>query len=78
MTPIRMKLKNTIKIYMKQILQNLRNGKTYIADLPVPALKSQHCLIKSTYSLLSSGTERMLIDFGKSNILNKALSQLIN
>lgn len=60
---------------MKQILQNLRNGQTYIADLPVPSLKSQHCLIKSTYSLLSSGTERMLIDFGKSNILSKALSQ---
>ena len=46
---------------MKQILQNLKNGKTEIIELPAPQIKAGHVLIQTSRSLVSLGTERMLI-----------------
>ena len=60
---------------MKQILQNLSSGETYIEEVPCPNVKKDHVLIKSHKSLISTGTEKMLVDFGKSNFINKARSQ---
>ena len=60
---------------MKQILQNLGTGKTYLEELPTPAVKSGHVLIKTTHSLVSLGTEKMLVDFGKSGFIAKAKAQ---
>lgn len=60
---------------MKQILQNLRTGQIEIADVPCPAIKPGYVLIKSRASLVSTGTERMLVDFGKANWINKARQQ---
>ena len=60
---------------MKQILQNLSSGETSILDVPCPLLVPGSILISSSNSLLSAGTERMLIDFGKANLLNKARQQ---
>ena len=60
---------------MKQIFQSLENGETLIFDIPSPNIKKGHLLIKSSHSLISSGTEKMLINFGKSNLINKAKEQ---
>jgi len=60
---------------MKQILQNLSNGKTTLQDVPCPVPKKGHVLIQSRSSLISAGTERMLVSFGKSNLIDKARSQ---
>tara|TARA_Y100000389_G_scaffold169439_1_gene175708 strand:- start:14086 stop:16197 length:2112 start_codon:yes stop_codon:yes gene_type:complete len=60
---------------MKQILQSLKNGTTKIADIPVPNVSSKSLLIKTSKTLISSGTERMLINFGKANLINKARQQ---
>ena len=60
---------------MKQILQSLKTGFTELAEVPCPSVKSGHLLIESTCSLLSSGTERMLVEFGKANWLEKARMQ---
>ena len=60
---------------MKQILQDLRNGNTSLVDIPAPKIKKGCIVVKSSCSLVSKGTEKMLIDFGNSNILQKALSQ---
>jgi len=60
---------------MKQILQNLQNGNIEIADIPCPALKSEHLLINTTWSLISAGTEKMLLEFGKAGWINKARQQ---
>lgn len=60
---------------MKQILQMLGNGDTIIADVPAPAPHVGHVLIHSQVSLISAGTERMLVDFGKANIIDKARQQ---
>lgn len=60
---------------MKQILQNLGTGETEIVSAPAPSVQSGHLLIDTNVSLISSGTERMLVDFGKSGLLAKAQSQ---
>jgi hypothetical protein len=44
---------------MKQILQNLKTGKTELTKIPCPETKSGHWLIKTTASLISAGTERI-------------------
>ena len=60
---------------MKQIIQNMANGETSIIEVPCPKSEPGSILIKSKNSLLSVGTERMLVDFGKANLLNKARQQ---
>jgi hypothetical protein len=60
---------------MKQILQNLSTGHTKLAEVPRPALKSGHILIMTNVSLISAGTERMLVEFGRANVVNKARQQ---
>jgi predicted dehydrogenase/threonine dehydrogenase-like Zn-dependent dehydrogenase len=60
---------------MKQILQNIANGETQLVEVPCPQAKNGHLLISTIKSLVSVGTERMLIDFGKSGWVAKARSQ---
>jgi len=60
---------------MKQILQNLKTGETKIEEIPCPQAGRGQLLIRSTCSLISAGTERMLVDFGKANWLDKARQQ---
>ena len=60
---------------MKQILQNLSNGKTSLVDVPSPRNIKSNVLIATKNSVVSAGTERMLVNFGKSNLLNKAKQQ---
>ncbi len=60
---------------MKQIIQDLKNGDTILEEVPVPQIKSGHVLIKTTRSLVSLGTERMLVEFGKANFIQKAKQQ---
>lgn len=60
---------------MKQVLQNLSNGSIELIDLPVPKTEKGSLIIETSKSLISAGTERMLLDFGKANIFKKAASQ---
>ncbi|CAK8717239.1 Myo-inositol 2-dehydrogenase [Candidatus Electrothrix gigas] len=60
---------------MKQILQNMSTGETRLTDIPVPQYGKTDLLIQSTHSLISIGTERMLVEFGKANMLSKARQQ---
>lgn len=60
---------------MKQILQNLENGDTVLEEVPCPRVKAGHLLIRTTTSLVSAGTEKMLVDFGKANLIDKARQQ---
>lgn len=60
---------------MKQILQSFKTGETTLEELPIPAITYGSVLIQTTYSLVSLGTERMLVEFGKSNIISKARQQ---
>ena len=60
---------------MKQVLQNLANGETSLEDVPCPKAKNGNVLIETTKTLVSVGTERMLVDFGKAGWIEKARSQ---
>lgn len=60
---------------MKQILQNLSTGQSELVEAPAPQLRRGSLLIDTTVSLISTGTERMLVDFGKSGLIAKARSQ---
>jgi len=57
---------------MKQIIQDLKNGKTILEDVPSPQVKAGTLLIKTICSLVSLGTERMLVEFGKAGFIEKA------
>ena len=60
---------------MKQIIQNFKTGETTLLDLPTPKKSQGKVLIKTRISLVSIGTERMLVEFGKANIFEKARAQ---
>ncbi len=60
---------------MKQIIQDLKNGETILEEIPVPMVKTGHVLIKTANTLVSLGTERMLVEFGKANFIQKARQQ---
>ena len=57
---------------MKQVIQSLSSGVIEIIELPVPEIGDNEVLVQSSCSLISSGTERMLINFGESNLFQKA------
>jgi predicted dehydrogenase/threonine dehydrogenase-like Zn-dependent dehydrogenase len=60
---------------MKQVLQDMSKGATYIAEAPAPSASRNTLLIHSTMSLISAGTERMLVDFGRASYIEKARQQ---
>ena len=60
---------------MKQIIQDLKSGATILEEVPAPNVKSGYVLIKTTRTLVSLGTERMLVEFGKANLIDKARQQ---
>lgn len=60
---------------MKQILQDMGQGATYVDEAPAPVASGHSLLIASSVSLISAGTERMLVGFGKASYLDKARQQ---
>ncbi|MBP7275301.1 MAG: bi-domain-containing oxidoreductase [Kiritimatiellae bacterium] len=60
---------------MKQVQQNLKSGDTNLLDVPCPLVGLGKVLIRTARSLISAGTERMLVEFGQANLLQKARSQ---
>ncbi len=60
---------------MKQILQSLKTGQTEVAEVPMPGAGRGQLLIATSRTLVSTGTERMLVEFGRSGWLEKARQQ---
>jgi predicted dehydrogenase len=60
---------------MKQILQSLKSGETLVADVPIPAPKPGTALIKTAASLVSAGTERMVVSFAEKSLFGKIRSR---
>jgi predicted dehydrogenase/threonine dehydrogenase-like Zn-dependent dehydrogenase len=60
---------------MKQIIQNLKTGEITLFENPCPTVKPGHVLIRTGVTLLSSGTERTLVEFGRGNYIQKAQQQ---
>lgn len=60
---------------MKQIIQSFKTGETLLEEVPAPVVSRGNILIQTSRSLVSLGTERMLVEFGKSNLISKARQQ---
>lgn len=60
---------------MKQIIQDLKSGDTILENVPVPLVGSNSVLIRTHNSLVSLGTEKMLVSFGQAGMLDKARQQ---
>lgn len=60
---------------MKQLLQNMKTGQAVVAEVPMPTPGDGMALIRTANSLVSAGTERMLVSFAKQGLLGKARSR---
>lgn len=60
---------------MRQIVQHLGTGHTELVDVPAPGPRRGRLLVRATRSLVSLGTERMLVEFGRGGWLSKARQQ---
>ena len=60
---------------MKQLLQNIKTGKATIEDVPVPTPRDGQALVKVEASLVSAGTERMVVEFAEKSLVGKARSR---
>jgi predicted dehydrogenase/threonine dehydrogenase-like Zn-dependent dehydrogenase len=60
---------------MRQVLQSLADGRTILAEVPASAVPRAGLLVRTTHSLISPGTERMLIEFGRAGWIDKARQQ---
>jgi predicted dehydrogenase/threonine dehydrogenase-like Zn-dependent dehydrogenase len=60
---------------VKHLLQDLSSGKTAIVEAPDPLVAENSILVRTSLSLISAGTERMLVEFGKASLLDKARQQ---
>lgn len=57
---------------MKQVLQNLRSGETTVEEVPIPQPRPGMALVRTAASLVSAGTERMLVEFAEKSLVGKA------
>ena len=60
---------------MKQIILDMGNSTTTISEVPSPSAKTGPFLISTTASLISADTDRMLVGFGRTSYLEKAMYQ---
>lgn len=57
---------------MKQIVQNYKTGDLWLEDVPVPLCRKGGVLVRTEYSVVSSGTERMKVDQARMSLIQKA------
>lgn len=60
---------------MQQVILNMNTGAIQVIDAPIPALQEGHVLIRTRRTLISAGTERMLVDFGRASMWERARQQ---
>jgi predicted dehydrogenase/threonine dehydrogenase-like Zn-dependent dehydrogenase len=63
------------EITVKQLLQNIKNGKSTVEDVPIPRPRDGQVLVKVAASLVSAGTERMVVEFAEKSLVGKARSR---
>jgi predicted dehydrogenase/threonine dehydrogenase-like Zn-dependent dehydrogenase len=60
---------------MLQIIQSYRTGEMELAEVPVPACDDNGILVRTVCSLVSAGTEKMLVDLAKKSLVGKAAAR---
>jgi NADPH:quinone reductase-like Zn-dependent oxidoreductase len=57
---------------LKQVIQSYKNGKITLEEVPAPACKAGGVVVQTAASLISVGTEKLMIEMGKKSLLGKA------
>lgn len=57
---------------MKQVVQDFKDGKVKVIDVPVPPAEPGFLVVRNNFSVISAGTEKTTVDTGKKNIIGKA------
>ena len=65
-------VKSGVKERMKQVIQSRRTGRLALKRVPAPQVKPGHVLVRTRASLISAGTERMVVGFAKKSLAGKA------
>jgi hypothetical protein len=65
-------LANDLGAKVRQVIQNMQNGTTELAEAPSPGVTAGSLLVQTRRTLISAGTERMLVEFGRSSMIAKA------
>jgi predicted dehydrogenase/threonine dehydrogenase-like Zn-dependent dehydrogenase len=60
---------------MKQVVQNIRKGSTEVVEIPAPTPPPGAVLVRTATSVVSVGTERMVVEFANRSLLGKARSR---
>lgn len=60
---------------MKQLIQSLNDGKVQLIDCPCPKVDAHGLLLQTKKTLISAGTERMLLEFGRASFMGKIRQQ---
>ncbi|MEJ2550523.1 MAG: bi-domain-containing oxidoreductase [Anaerolineales bacterium] len=60
---------------MKQVIQDVRSGKTSVTEVPVPVPAPGTALVRTAASIVSAGTERAVVEFATKTLLGKARSR---
>ncbi|MDX3579685.1 bi-domain-containing oxidoreductase [Streptomyces sp. FL07-04A] len=60
---------------MKQVVQNYKSGELALLDVPAPGCKPGGVLVRSAYSLISTGTELMKVSEAGMSMVGKARSR---
>ena len=57
---------------MQQVTQNIRNGKLHVVEVPDPVARPGQVLIANSASVISAGTEKMVLELAKKSLIGKA------
>jgi len=57
---------------MKQVIQDVRSGATTVKEIPAPIVSAGHVLLATSASVISSGTERYVVDLARKGLIGKA------
>src|SRR2546426_12805421 len=60
---------------MKQVVQSYRAGEIKVADVPVPRAGNGNLLVATSASLISSGTEKQILDLARASLAGKAMAR---
>src|SRR2546421_7769497 len=60
---------------MKQLIEEMRNGRLRVIETPEPKCGPREVLVRNWVSLISPGTERLLIEMGKKSLIGKVLAR---
>jgi len=57
---------------MKQVIQDFKTGDVRVANVPRPQVDDGSVLVKNSYSCVSAGTEKSMIELGQKGYIGKA------